>query len=101
MLASRYGHTEIAKYLIEAKASVDLQTQVCCVQMKIISRWFSLRIGCFDNFTLVFFTDWVLRCLHHAINNGHIDITKYLIEAKAPSLNLQEEAYFALSFDDS
>ena len=31
---------------------------------------------------------------------GHIDIAKYLIEAKA-SLNLQEEIYFAMSFDDS
>ena len=28
MLASRYGHTEIVKYLIEAKASLDLQKQV-------------------------------------------------------------------------
>ena len=30
MLASRYGHTEIVKYLIEAKASLDLQIQVYC-----------------------------------------------------------------------
>ena len=28
MLASREGHTEIAKYLIEAKALLDLQKQV-------------------------------------------------------------------------
>ena len=28
MLASRNGHTEIAKYLSEAKASLDLQKQV-------------------------------------------------------------------------
>ena len=31
MLASCNGHTEIAKYLIEAKASVDLQKQVYCI----------------------------------------------------------------------
>ena len=30
MLASHYGHTEIVKYLIEAKASLDLQKQVYC-----------------------------------------------------------------------
>ena len=30
MLASRYGHTEIVKYLIEAKASLDLQEEVYC-----------------------------------------------------------------------
>ena len=28
MLASRYGRTEIVKYLIEAKATLDLQMQV-------------------------------------------------------------------------
>ena len=28
MLASRYGHTDIVKYLIEAKASQDLQEEV-------------------------------------------------------------------------
>ena len=28
MLTSRVGHTEIAKYLIEGKASLDLQKQV-------------------------------------------------------------------------
>ena len=28
MLASSYGHTEIVKYLIEAKALLDLQKQV-------------------------------------------------------------------------
>ena len=28
MFASENGHTEIVKYLIEAKASLDLQTQV-------------------------------------------------------------------------
>ena len=28
MFASRYGKTEIVKYLIEAEASLDLQTQV-------------------------------------------------------------------------
>ena len=28
MLASHYGHTEIVKYLIEAKASLDLQMEV-------------------------------------------------------------------------
>ena len=28
ILASRYGHTKIAKYLIEAKASLDLQQKV-------------------------------------------------------------------------
>ena len=31
ILASRNGHTQIAKYLIEAKASLDLQRQVYCV----------------------------------------------------------------------
>ena len=36
MLASRNGHTEIAKYLIEAKASVNLQKQVYYVKIKII-----------------------------------------------------------------
>ena len=30
-LASHFGHTEIANYLIEAKASLDLQAQVYCV----------------------------------------------------------------------
>ena len=30
----------------------------------------------------------------------HIDIAKYLLEAKA-SLNVQEEIDFAISFDDS
>ena len=32
MLASLFGHTEIVKYLIEAKASLDLQKQVYCAQ---------------------------------------------------------------------
>ena len=32
MFASRYGHTEIVKYLIEAKASLDLQMQVYCAK---------------------------------------------------------------------
>ena len=30
MFASEKGHTEIVKYLIEAKASLDLQQKVCC-----------------------------------------------------------------------
>ena len=30
MLASHDGHTEIVKYLIEAKASLDLQEEVYC-----------------------------------------------------------------------
>ena len=30
ILASQNGHSEIVKYLIEAKASLDLQRQVCC-----------------------------------------------------------------------
>ncbi len=30
MLASEDGHTEMVKYLIEASASVDIQTQVIC-----------------------------------------------------------------------
>ena len=34
MLALHNGHTETAKYLIEAKASVDLQTQVYYVKIK-------------------------------------------------------------------
>ena len=33
MLASLNGHTEIVQYLIEAKASVDLQSQVYCYQV--------------------------------------------------------------------
>ena len=36
MLASGNGHTEIAKYLIEANASVNLQKQVYYVKIKII-----------------------------------------------------------------
>ena len=36
MLASHYGYTEIAKYLIEANASVNLQKQVYYVKIKII-----------------------------------------------------------------
>ena len=31
ILASQNGHSEIVKDLIEAKASLDLQLQVCCV----------------------------------------------------------------------
>ena len=31
MFASQEGHTDIAKYLIEAKASVDLQKHVYCL----------------------------------------------------------------------
>ena len=31
MLASGIGHTEIVKYLIDAKASLDLQQKVYCV----------------------------------------------------------------------
>ena len=53
MWASQEGHTDIAKYLIEAKASVDLQRQVYYVKIKIIQCSFPV-------------TDWVLRCLHHA-----------------------------------
>ena len=34
MSASQEGHTEIAKYLIEEKASVDVQTQVYYVKEK-------------------------------------------------------------------
>ena len=30
MVASEKGHSEIVKYLIKAKASLDLQLQVCC-----------------------------------------------------------------------
>ena len=36
MSASKEGHTEIAKYLIEAKASVDVQTQVYYVKKSLI-----------------------------------------------------------------
>ena len=32
MLASRYGHTDIVKYLIEAKAPQDLQEEVYCAK---------------------------------------------------------------------
>ena len=32
MLASENGHAEIVKYLIEAKASLDLQMQVYCAK---------------------------------------------------------------------
>ena len=36
MLASRYGHTEIVKYLIEAKALLDLQEEVYWAKIRIM-----------------------------------------------------------------
>ena len=49
MLASRYGRTEIVKYLIEAKASLDLQMQVYVHKILMIMMMI-MMIYCTSNF---------------------------------------------------
>ena len=67
MLASENGHTEIVKYLIESKASLDLQSQVWCASNNDKNQLFtSLK--------------------------GLTEIVKYQIESKA-SVDLQSQVW--------
>ena len=82
-LAAQEGNIDVAKLLIEAKAQVNIQEEVCCS--------YTTHIVFKCNFCAQ--RGWA--ALHLAAQEGKVDVVRILIKAKA-QVNLQEEVYMLL-----
>ena len=92
MAASFHGHVDIVRMLIEAKAQVNTQEEVCCSYHQKThcttiypTHYLHIRYLCFcpqDGWT----------ALHLAAQGGKVDVVRLLTEAKA-HVNIQTEVY--------
>ena len=96
MTASVEGHVDIVKILIEEKAHINTQDEVCCFYcrnaLKPINIIFYLHynVGELSVYISVPQSGWT--ALHLAAQEGKVDVVRLLTEAKA-HVNIQTEVY--------
>ena len=99
MTASFEGHTDVVQTLIEAKAQINTQEEVCCSyhQKTHCTTHHHTQCHCIQLYILVHVEVTVCLCpqdgwtaLHMAAQEGKVDVVRLLTEAQA-QVNIQTE----------